>query len=101
MKAIFIAGAFAVLALAGCTTTPQNTVDDNGVIRVAELPEGVVSIVGPNQDTSVVVIMPEDGCYWYLYAGPVESTYLPLLTSAGRMICTRENDPVLGAQSIT
>jgi hypothetical protein len=30
-----------------------------------------------------------DGCYWYRYAGPVEITYLPLLTRDGRMICTR------------
>jgi hypothetical protein len=33
--------------------------------------------------------MPEDGCYWYRYVGPVETTYLPLRTIEGRPICTR------------
>lgn len=82
------------LLVAACATVPA---DDPAVdpTIVKELPEGVRAVVGPNQDLSVVRIKPEDGCYWYQWTGPVETTFLPLRTADGRMICTRENEPRL------
>jgi hypothetical protein len=50
--------------------------------------EQILSLAAPGQDTSNVRIE-SDGCYWYRYVGPVEVTYLPLMTRDGRMICTR------------
>jgi hypothetical protein len=78
----------ASLALAGCVTTgdPATVVNDG---FLTELPESVVAIAAPNQDLTAVMLMPEDGCYWYRHRGPVETTMLPLLTTAGRAICTR------------
>jgi hypothetical protein len=52
------------------------------------LTEQLMALVAPGQDMSNVRVE-SDGCYWYRYAGPVEITYLPLLTRDGRMICTR------------
>lgn len=71
------------LALAGCvsTATPPGETEEG-------LNEQLLSLVAPGQDTSSVRIE-SDGCYWYRYVGPVEVTYLPLLTRDGRMICTR------------
>jgi hypothetical protein len=54
-----------------------------------ELPEGVLAIVGDNQDLTAVRIDPVDGCYVYRYVGPVETTYLPLRANNGRPICSR------------
>lgn len=58
-----------------------------------ELPEGVLAIVATNQDLTAVKIEPSDGCYVYRHVGPVETTFLPLLTSDGRPICTVLPDP--------
>jgi hypothetical protein len=71
------------LALAGCvsTATPPGQTEEG-------LNEELLALVAPGQDTSSVRIE-SDGCYWYRYVGPVEVTYLPLLTRDGRMICTR------------
>ncbi len=69
----------AVVALAGCvTTTPEG--------QSEVLPEEVLALVAPGQDTSTVRLE-ADGCYWFLHRGPVESTYIPLLTREQRMIC--------------
>ncbi|MFD2855951.1 hypothetical protein ACFSZS_15885 [Seohaeicola zhoushanensis] len=46
-------------------------------------------MAAPGQDLQDVRVFPEDGCYWYRYVGPVETTYLPLRTRDGRPICTR------------
>ncbi|WP_224815258.1 hypothetical protein [Hasllibacter sp. MH4015] len=71
--------ACASLALAGCVTpTPEG--------QVEELPDEVLALVAPGQDPSSARLEP-DGCYWYLHRGPVESTYIPLLTREQRMIC--------------
>ncbi|MEM1273776.1 MAG: hypothetical protein AAGF88_08165 [Pseudomonadota bacterium] len=56
--------------------------------ETAILPERVLPVVAPGQDTSTVRIL-SDGCYWWLYEGVVEDTYIPLETRDGRMICTR------------
>ena len=57
--------------------------------RIGELPESVASIADPNQDLLSARLRPEDGCYWYRYAGPVETTLLPLRTVDGRPICAQ------------
>lgn len=70
----------ASVALAGCVpTTPEGQFEEG-------LPEEVLALVGPGQDTSSVRLE-ADGCYWYLHRGPVESTYIPLMTRDQRMIC--------------
>ncbi len=75
--------------ISACSTTPPPP--DDGTL--AELPEEVAAIADPAQDLSVVRIDPVDGCYWYQYRGPVETTFLPLRTSEGRAICTRAPEP--------
>ena len=54
-----------------------------------DLPDVVVAIAAPNQDLQTARLRPEDGCYWYLHAGPVETTLIPLRTAEDRPICTR------------
>ena len=73
----------AALALGACVSSPTPEGE------TIELSEEVLAIVGPNQDVSRARLE-VDGCYWWLYRGPVESTYLPLVTAEGRMICVRE-----------
>ncbi|MEQ8365066.1 MAG: hypothetical protein RIB61_00010 [Roseicyclus sp.] len=81
MKAMRYAAVMAMLGLAACVpATPEG--------EAIELPEGVLALVAPGQDVNSARIE-ADGCYWYLHRGPVESTYLPLLTRENRMICTR------------
>lgn len=72
----------AVLAVSACVTPPT----PEG--QTVELSPEILALLAPNQDISTVRIE-SDGCYWYLHRGPVESTYLPLLTTENRMICTR------------
>lgn len=77
----------AILMLAGCDVAV--TSDSGGQTGfISELPEGVIAIAAPYQNLGAVRILPEDGCYWYLHVGPVESTMLPLRTTEGRPICT-------------
>lgn len=80
--------AAAALALSGCVPTGVAAPDMDGGF-MTEVPEAVLAAAGPNQDLRSVVLMPEDGCYWYQHRGPVETTMLPLLTREGRSICTR------------
>ena len=53
------------------------------------VPEGVAAIAAPFQDLQTAVLLPEDNCYWYSHAGPVETTLLPLRTTEGRPICVQ------------
>ncbi|WP_373636644.1 hypothetical protein [Yoonia sp. BS5-3] len=69
--------------VAGCAPPPG--VDGNPFIE--ELPANVTEIVGPNQNLDQVVLLPEDNCYWYNHAGPVETTLIPLRSQRGRPIC--------------
>jgi hypothetical protein len=78
----------ASLALSGCVPAGDPTVAANDGF-MQDVPEAVLAAAAPFQDLSSVVLMPEDGCYWYRHRGPVETTMLPLLTTAGRSICTR------------
>lgn len=76
-----------LLALAACAAP----VDEGatGPAFLEELPEGLAEAAAPNQDLTRVIIEPGDGCYWYQYTGPVETTFLPLRTPDGRPICSR------------
>ena len=74
-----ICGALLFLASCGPTTGSGNFVT---------LPEAVVAMAAPDQDLNTVSLR-EDGCYWYQYRGPVETTELPLRSREGRPICTR------------
>jgi hypothetical protein len=60
---------------------------ESGADNVSAVPEAVIALAAPYQDISTARLLPEDGCYWYAHAGPVESTLLPLRTSEGRPIC--------------
>ncbi|MEM9318557.1 MAG: hypothetical protein AAGA70_06080 [Pseudomonadota bacterium] len=74
-------GMAAVIPLSACVpTTPEG--------ETALLSEEVRAVVRPGQDISSVRVQ-TDGCYWWLYEGVVEDTYIPLETRDGRMICTR------------
>ena len=75
-----------LLPLMAACAAPAPT-NSSGFIE--ELPEELLAIVAPNQDLAAVRVLPDDGCYWYQWVGPVETTFLPLLTLDGRMICTR------------
>ncbi len=87
---IWLAGC-AILAVAGCTDMQAATnVSDEGLLKV--VPEGVLAIAAPNQDLTAVRINPVDGCFTYRYIGPVETTFLPLRTTAGNPICSRAAD---------
>ena len=82
----------AMMVLAGCAVADGPATDpDTGFIE--DLPEGVVAIAAPYQNLRAVRISPEDGCYWYLHDGPVESTLLPLRTVQGNPICTEAGLP--------
>lgn len=80
----------APLALVACAETGGATMSGTGTggRDVGSLPEAVVAAAAPYQDLTSVRI-DETGCYVYLYAGPVETTWLPLRTRDGRPICTR------------
>ena len=78
----------ATLLLGACSMTLFGEQQANGS-RNPELPDSVASIAAPNQDLRSARLRPEDGCYWYQYAGPVETTLLPLRTADGRPICTQ------------
>lgn len=77
----------AILTLGACTTQTGGT--GAGGEDVIDLPEAVIALAAPYQDLRTARLMPEDGCYWYRHAGPVELTMLPLRTAEGRPICTQ------------
>lgn len=85
MTALRLASLLAVLALPACVaTTPEG--------QTEELSEQVRALAAPGQDLTQVRLE-SDGCYWYRYEGPVETTFLPLLTRDDRMICVRAEAP--------
>src|SRR5690554_397892 len=81
----------ALLALGACTatTTSFDPTGNQDPDFIEELPADVAALAGPNQDLQSVTLRPEDGCYWYLYEGPVETTMIPLRTAGGQRICAR------------
>ena len=86
MNSKLVVTAAALLAFAPSAQAGMVELDDWD-LQTAELPEEVLALGAPGQDVSTARIEP-DGCYWYLHRGPVESTYIPLLTREQRMICT-------------
>ena len=74
------------LMLAGCTAPVATEAPRTSV------PEAVVALAAPYQDVATGRVRPEDGCYWYLHAGPVETTLLPLRTPQGNRICTEASE---------
>ena len=77
-KALVIAAGLALTACVAATPEGQSIAVSEAVREAAR----------PGQDLEAVRIQ-SDGCYWWLYQGPVEATYIPLETRDGRMICTR------------
>ena len=86
-----------LLLTAACATTPPPEEDDGLPGVAVEMSEELVAQLAPGQNLETVRLLPEDGCYWYQWRGPVETTYLPLRTREGRMICVRQPDqPSIG-----
>ncbi|MDP5362086.1 MAG: hypothetical protein NWP79_08085 [Paracoccaceae bacterium] len=77
---------FVLLMLGACDV---ESVETNGTnLRfITQLPEAVTAVAAPFQNLEAVVLLPDDNCYWYNHAGPVETTLLPLRTTQGRPIC--------------
>lgn len=73
------------MILAGCAD--PNTPGADGVLPI--VPEQVLPIAAPYQNLNAVRVGPNDNCYWYRHAGPVESTWLPLRTGGGNPICIK------------
>lgn len=74
----------AALILGACSAA----IPDRPVTAQSEgVPDSIAALAAPNQDIQSARLLPEDGCYWYSYAGPVETTLLPLKTVDGRRIC--------------
>lgn len=82
-----------LLLSAACTPTTEATpASDPQFLEV--VPEPVLAAAAPWQDLAAVTLREDDGCYWYRHVGPVETTFLPLLTREGRPICTRAPEAV-------
>ncbi|MBZ0130230.1 MAG: hypothetical protein K8F59_14050 [Rhodobacteraceae bacterium] len=77
------------VSLAACEQYDGGNNDLSGQF-INKLPEGVLEIAATNQNLEAVQIDPSSGCYIYRYAGPVETTFLPLRTVSGAPICTRK-----------
>lgn len=75
-----------LFALSACVA-PMPPESETATGFIVELPEQVIALADPDQNLQAVKIM-DDGCYWYQYAGPVETTMLPLRTPSGSPICT-------------
>lgn len=85
----FISIPFGLILLGACEVVPPEP--------VAQLPSPeqqissqLEALAAPNQNLQTARRRADDGCYWYSYAGPVETTELPLLTRDGRGICMAE-----------
>ncbi|CUH40411.1 hypothetical protein JSE7799_03143 [Jannaschia seosinensis] len=79
----------ALLLTLGACAVPVEQVGVGPSGFIEDLPERVVELAAPDQDLETVRLMREDGCYWYQYVGPVETTMLPLRTTDGKPICNR------------
>ena len=89
MNAFSKAAPLLILALtAACEAPPEPGADGLPGVPV-EMSEDLIAQLAPGQNLENVRLLPEDGCYWYQWAGPVETTYLPLRTREGRLICVR------------
>ena len=83
----------ALITVAACAR-PLPPIPAEPPFFLTEVPAEVVAMAAPYQNLQLVRLKPEDGCYWYQHAGPVETTLLPLRTPEGRPICLqREGTP--------
>lgn len=89
MKIKPVALAILPIFLSACATAEFPGFTTGEPKQVDEVPESVTAAAASYQDLSNLRIQPEDGCYWWQWVGPVETTYLPLVTPDGRRICTR------------
>lgn len=87
-KLALATGPLVLFGLAACEPVPGGTASTSP--SFVQLPESVTSIAAPYQDLTTARYVPEDGCYWYTHVGPVETTMLPLRTTGGNRICTRQ-----------
>lgn len=71
--------------LSACVEPRWDDANEDGSLVV--VPPKLIELAAPHQDVSVVKLDPETYCFWYLHRGPVEDTFLPLLTRQGRPIC--------------
>lgn len=82
----------ALMLLGACVTPVSEPVAPTPALPTPEqqMFDTAVSMAGPNQNAQSARLRADDNCYWYSYAGPVETTELPLLTATGRHICGPE-----------
>lgn len=83
----------ALLTLGACAV-PAERVEDRPPAFIEDLPPGVAALAASNQPLDKVRLMPEDGCYWYEYQGPVETLMVPLRAVGGGKICQALAAPV-------
>ncbi|WP_257884483.1 hypothetical protein [Sulfitobacter sp. CW3] len=74
----------ATLVLGACSTPFNNPAETS---QTRQIPEVVAAMAARDQDLQSARLVPEDSCYWYLHAGPVETTLVPLRSSRGNPIC--------------
>jgi hypothetical protein len=92
----------ALVGLGGCATLENAGFTGLEPTPVATtVPESIVALAAPNQDVQSARVLPEDGCYWYSHAGPVETTLLPLRTVNGNPICTQPAPVAASAPAAT
>ncbi len=77
-----------ILALAACDTIAPEPVSQLPSPEQQVLTQ-ITALAGPNQNVQTARLRTDDNCYWFSYAGPVETTELPLLTTDGRHICAQ------------
>ena len=87
MKAVWIGPGLLLLGACATAVPDDSAPGDSGILD--EVPESVRMLAAPSQDLTTVKLSPEDGCYYYLWNGPVETTFLPIRTPQGNPICTR------------
>lgn len=76
----------AFLALGACGDPVANpSTSPDGFLE--EVPPNVAMLAAPDQNLQMVQLRP-DGCYWYMYEGPVETLMVPLRAENGGKICT-------------
>lgn len=76
----------AFLALAACDDTVSGVATGpDGYLET--VPPEVAALAAPDQNLQTVQLR-SDGCYWYLYEGPVETLMVPLRANTGGKICT-------------
>lgn len=92
MKSNFVVQTSLLLALGACSATFDGAASGT----TGAIPDEVAQIAAPYQDLTTARLRPEDGCYWYLHTGPVETTLIPLRDAEGRIICSANRSGPIG-----